>query len=441
MSSALSEIIILLANTSSTNEKQAILEANKDNEALKELFRATLSPRINFYIRGSQIQVDPMLMFSSEIQPEELTVDTILEVVRRLDKREVTGHAARDYVQGVANRLVQEDAALLIAMLNRDLNCKVAGGLVNRVWKDLIPEYPCLLADKLTPKRVTELLKENHQEYIVQLKADGGRCNAVIRNGAISFFSRNGNELSLLGTFDDALTAFDNCMIDGELVIEKSGETQDRQTGNGIFNKAVRGTISREEADEFVFYVWDIVPIEAYDKALDETPYSVRINNLAELLRKNHNSRVRLIDTKFVKTLEECREYADEQIAKGYEGAIIKIPSLVWENDRSKNMLKIKEKRTGELRCVGWQAHSKKEGMIGSLELESEDGKVQVSSGSGLTDDDRQKDPSEYVGKIIEIEYNMLIKAKGKETYSIFLPVFKTVRLDKDKANTLEELL
>jgi hypothetical protein len=437
--SKLSKIIESLAAESSTKAKQSILEANRDNETLRELFRATLSPRVSFYLRGNQLD-SKSSPFDDVDGGYFLTTEVILNIVDTLDKRKLTGHAARDYVQQLIEDLVVDDRMLVIAMLNRDLNCKVAGGLVNRVWKDLIPEYPCLLADKLTPKRAQELVDADIEEFIVQLKADGGRCNAVIRNRAISFFSRNGNELTLHGVFDDCLSAFNDCMVDGELVIEKAGETQNRQTGNGIYNKAVRGTISKSEAEEFVFYVWDVVPIDKFDAENDPTPYSIRVNNLADLLRKNHSDKVRLIDTVFVKSLEEAQQYGAEQIAKGYEGAIIKLPSLTWSSTRSKDMLKIKEEKSVDLVCVGVQPHSKNPSMIGSLELETADGLLRVSSGSGLTDDDRLKDPDFYIGKIVELKYNAVIKSKGKDTYSLFLPIFKTVRSDKSTADTLASL-
>ena len=51
-----------------------------------------------------------------------------------------------------------------------------------------------------------------------------------------------------------------------------------------------------------------------------------------------------------------------------------------------------------------------------------------------------EKNPDEYIGKIIEVCYNSVIGSKGKDTKSLFLPVFKSIRLDKTVANTLAEL-
>lgn len=97
-------------------------------------------------------------------------------------------------------------------------------------------------------------------------------------------------------------------------------------------------------------------------------------------------------------------------------------------------------KREATLRCVGVTPHNKKEGQIGSLELASECGMLQVSCGSGLNDDDRMKDPSEFLGQLIDVKFNALIQAKHRESWSMFLPIFKNIRYDVTTADTLEKL-
>jgi DNA ligase-1 len=429
--SQLSDIIQSLQDNSSTLAKQAILEKNKSNTNLEALFLATLDPMINYYLRGNSL-------IMSDSGTSELTKDTIRSVVETLNKRVVTGHAARDWVQSVCDQLVPEDQELLRRMLNHDLECKVSEGIVNRVWKNLIKSYPVLLATKPTPKNLKKF--EEAEQFIVQTKEDGGRCNAVIRDGDVTFYSRNGNELLMHGVMNGLLQSFDNHMIDGELVQYVGDNMQDRKTSNGFFNKAVRKTITKEEAETFVFVVWDMIPIDKFDNRKDETPYSKRFENLQNVLNTINSDKIRIVDTEFVSSLDEATIFYKKQRAKKLEGAIYKTFDLCWEDDRSDNMVKVKEVRTCELRCVGVKPHNKKVGQIGSLDLETEDGLLFTNSGSGLTDEDREKSPNYFIGKIIEIEYNEIIKSKTNKKPALFLPVVKTIRLDKDKANTLEEL-
>jgi hypothetical protein len=87
---------------------------------------------------------------------------------------------------------------------------------------------------------------------------------------------------------------------------------------------------------------------------------------------------------------------------------------------------------------TGTYPHKKKKNWIGGLTVTSSDGKVVVNVGSGLKDKDRKKDPEEYLNKCVLIASNGLIKAENKDTYSLFLPIFKGIRLDKDEANSLQ---
>jgi ATP-dependent DNA ligase len=138
--------------------------------------------------------------------------------------------------------------------------------------------------------------------------------------------------------------------------------------------------------------------------------------------------------------LEEANTFYQEMLARGEEGAILKFLDAPWEDKRSKFMIKLKEEKDIDAEVIDVIPHSKKAGWIGALRCKTRDGNVEFEVGSGFNDDDRQKDPSFYFGKIVQCKYNMLIQAKNRSTYSLFLPVFQCVRFDKTEANSLEEL-
>ena len=46
----------------------------------------------------------------------------------------------------------------------------------------------------------------------------------------------------------------------------------------------------------------------------------------------------------------------------------------------------------------------------------------------------------DFLGKIVEVKYNDIIKSKGKDEISLFLPRFIKIRDDKDQANSIEEI-
>ncbi len=105
---------------------------------------------------------------------------------------------------------------------------------------------------------------------------------------------------------------------------------------------------------------------------------------------------------------------------------------------------KDKNVQDAELRIIGWsygEKGTKYEKMLGSLQCETDDGKVKVSV-SGFTDDQRKLDWNKEIGSIITVEYESLITdKKRKDVYSLYLPRYADLRYDRDKTDTLEDLL
>lgn len=429
----LRNIISALAAESSTNNKLAILKANADNEMLMTYFKCTLDPFINYWLRINDLPAPGKN--DLELAPLKLLVST-------LNNRLLTGHAARDYVQNIMSSLVAEDQILLKNMINRDANCKVAEGLVNKCWKNLIPEFPVMLADKYDAKTAANI-PEGPNKIIVQKKEDGGRVAIVVKpDSSVTVYSRNGNILETHGVFDSIFSNYPGKVFDGELIaISEAGDVLDRKTSGGYFNKAVRNTISKAEAEKLHAVLWDVVDYQKWLDGFDETPYTQRFADLQRYAHAVPTHQISVIESKVVSTHAECQQFYEHMLEQGFEGAMMKIATMPWQAKRSKFVLKLKETNDATLLCTGVQAHSKNPDLIGSLECQTSCGKLKVSIGSGLTEEDRKRDASYFVGKLIDMQYNMLITRKDSVDHSMFLPRYRSTRLDQQVADTLEHLL
>ena len=94
----------------------------------------------------------------------------------------------------------------------------------------------------------------------------------------------------------------------------------------------------------------------------------------------------------------------------------------------------MKAVNTVDLLCVDtFEGKGKYVGRLGGLSCVGEiEGKlIKVNVGSGLTDHHRAMPDSEFIGKIIEVKYNTIIKDNNNDYYSLFLPRFVQVRFDK----------
>lgn len=453
----ISTIIEALASDSSTTSKRAILTANKDDDVLRQVWFMTLNPRYNFYLRLKKPDVLTM-----EEGSNELSTDVLNSIVDTLNGRRLTGHAARDWLNGVLLTLKKPEQLVLCGIINRDLECGTSTGLVNDTWKKLIPEFPVMLAQPFTEK--TALVFKPGKKIIVQKKEDGGRVALCVEptetdDVSVTGFSRSGNELLLHGVFD-ALRSFPNLVFDGEILFRgrpviniadgsiSYSSTADRATGNGMLNKCVRKTISVDEAEGLYIVLWDVIDLADWRNGFSKVPYEERLARLDAILKELGSDKFKLIDSKECYTVEEVMEYYSGQVSMGNEGAIAKVADMPWEAERSDFMLKLKEILQATLRCVGTMPHRKDPSLIGSLELETACGLLTVSTGSGLRDEDRNLKPEDFIGKLIEMEYNGLIKARGKDSkWSMFLPTKPRrlsngieFRTDVEDADTLEKL-
>lgn len=300
-----------------------------------------------------------------------------------------------------------------------------------------------MLADKFNAKTVSNLVEDSDKPKIItQTKFDGGRVNAVINEDSLDSFSRGGNLLALHGVFDHlASKELAGWVFDGELIcVDKFGKFLDRKTSNGIFNKAVKGTITPEEAKSFRMVVWDCFPVENYRSGETyKVRYEDRLKKVQEMVSKMDN--IWIAQSTYCRTLDEVQEQYALARARKEEGIIVKSTEMFWEEGRSKFQLKMKAELDCTLLCVSFKPHSKFPGQIGSLECVSSDGEIEVSVGSGLDEEDRKKDPSEFIGKLIDIKYNELIKARGAKKYSLYLGIYSGIRLDQKKADDLSKFM
>jgi hypothetical protein len=423
-----------LAANASRNFKIEQLEANKNDETLREVIRLALDPFTQFYQRKIPTYTK---------DKHTTTLHNALGALYDLSSRSVTGHAAIEYLRMLLSSLSEDDAKVIERIIQKDLKCGVQVSTANAVWTGLVSEYPVMLCSPFEQKLVDKI---NFPAY-AQMKMDGMRFNAIVRDGKCEFRSRNGKEILLLGNLEQefiSLAGSVDCVFDGELLVMLEGDYQfaDRQTGNGILNKANKGTISAEEASMVHASVWDLIPYAYFADGKCPTPYSKRFSTLEAIVskQKSKNKKIWTVTSTIVETLEQAQEIFQDYLSKGYEGIILKDGAGVWEDKRAKHQIKFKGELECDLKIIAIEEGTGKyAGILGSLICESADGIVKVSVGSGLTDAQRKSYGQEIVDKIVAIKYNSRIKNKlGDE--SLFLPIFVEIRDDKDVADSSKDI-
>lgn len=423
-----------LAADAGRNYKIDLLTANVNDETLKEVIRLALDPFTQFYQRKIP---------SYNRGPHTIPLTGGLKQLRHLSTRAITGNAAIDHLKSTLESLTADDAKVIERIIAKDLKCGVSIATANAVWPGLILDYPCMLCSQYEEKLVNKIKWPAY----VQMKMDGMRFNAIVHNGGVEFRSRNGKELNLLGELEQEFLALANgvdCVFDGELMVMLDGDMQftDRQTGNGILNKANKGTISEKEAKMVHASLWDVIPYNDFVKGTCDTPYHTRWETVERLVaaQSSKGKRIWTVYTTQVNTIDDANEEFQRLLADGYEGIILKDRNGKWEDKRTKSQIKFKGELECDLKIVGIQPGTGKyEGMLGAILCESADGVVKVSVGSGFNDNHRKTLGEELLDKIVAVKYNARITNKDGEQ-SLFLPIFVEIRDDKTEADSSKDI-
>lgn len=429
-----------LAATASRNDKIQLLK-NNDSPLLRQIIHKALDPFTQFYIRKiPSYAPDPFL--------PTMTLNSAINSLSALSDRRVTGNAAIEFLRDLLTQLDSEDAKVIERIIQKDLKCGAAEGTVNKAFGEgFVEEYPVMLCSPMDQKTLAKM----NWPAMVQLKLDGMRFNAIYdgTTGKVSLRSRNGKLIDLHGKLEDDFAdmvynccrhkdteIIDSIVFDGELLVYRDGKPMSRQEGNGILNKAVKGTITKEEAELVHATIWDVMTLDGVRIGRYEHTYQDRLGFVKQIVP--YSTKIHVVESEVVNNIEDAQAIFEGYLAQGQEGIILKDLFEPWENKRVKHQIKFKAELTADLRCVGWtEGTGKYAGMLGALNLKSGDDVITVDVGTGFTDEMRRTlTPENTIGKIIEIKYNARIADKRTGKESLFLPVFLNIREDKNHADS-----
>jgi ATP-dependent DNA ligase len=449
------DIILKIKNTASTNSKKDILTENIDNVDLKRAIQLALEPSI----------VSGVKKLPDAIETDKtLTLSEGLDALDALYTRKVTGNAARQFLGELFGSVSEDDAEVLRKVVLKNLDCGVQEKNANDVYgKGFIKDEPymrCSLVNEKTVQNITSF--KTHGYAVAEVKMDGQYLNSAVVNDSLLCTSRNGKVYDFLGMKDADMVqlaknvqALDSrfesgVVFNGEcLVIDNDGKILNRETGNGIIQKAGKDSISPQEAIRVVFVLWDVLPFDAFKDGLWDVERKERRELLENAISTLESEFVRMVE--YVKCIDigQAFDFNTEMIEKGEEGSILKCESGIWKSHTSPKQLKLKLKMQFDLRVIGYNpGEGKRAGGIGSLILESADGIIVVGCGTGFKEKDAEWTPmtmmerwNEIDGAIVTAESTSLTKDKRTGKMSIFLPVFVEFRFDKNTADTYERIL
>ena len=432
------QILENIEQSSARTAKIALIEQNKGNQLFLDVLQAALNPYTNYHIRKIP-DYDPK---------GGKTLNWALAELKKLSDREFTGHAGIEHLRNILGSVSPDDAVVVSRIIGKDLRCGAGDGTTNVAIPGFIPTYPCLLARPYDEKNIKNITYPAYS----QLKADGLRANAIVDCHKVLLCGRSGREIDLLGYLDQPMRHLAAefpwpVVFDGEFVVVNEHEQViDRKTGNGIINKAIKGTISEAEAKMIRFQIWDAIPLAEFKDGKSVDTYKERFERLIQAIDGDFENwkPYWVIPYKTVDSLEEAVAHFEQLLAEGHEGTILKNYCALWEDSRSKHLVKFKAEKDADLEIIGFNPGTGKFlGQVGSIIGASSDRLVECSI-SGFPDDLRQwitDNQDSLLGTIMAVLYNERIKSKSRSGVdSLFLPRFAEFRSDKTVANSSKEI-
>ena len=414
-------VIRSLEDHPSRLNKEAIIEAEKDNAELFEGFNLALSPFITFGIKKVPTHSGP--------DGQGLPWVAFKELCHLLSTRQLTGDDARSAIELALSASTQTQwNDWYRRILIKDLRCGVSEKTINKIVKNAVPLFECMLAHD----------GANHEKKVagkklLEPKLDGVRVLTIVDCEArtVVQYSRNGKELvnfphiteGLLAHIDDFDRSF---VLDGEII----------STSFQALMKQVHRK-SDADASDAVLMLFDILPLSEFKKGksvLGQKRRTKFLQNFKAIFDKVGNiGIIPQIEVDLGSAVGEIQFVAfnKEAIDNGYEGIMIKDVDAVYECKRSVSWLKQKPFIEVSLTVLETEEGTgRNEGKMGALVCEGvEDGKtIKVNVGSGFTDQDRDDFWNCRVdGQVVEVRADAITQNQDG-TYSLRFPRFLRFR-------------
>jgi DNA ligase 1 len=357
-------------------------------------------------------------------------------MLEALRTRSLTGHAAKRNIEQMSELFDSEEwNGLARRVLIKDLRCGISEKTLNKVlgkteWK--IPVFSCQLAtdsndhqSKLTGRK------------LIEKKLDGVRVLAVISGTSVNLYSRNGKPFDNFPQIQESIlrvskhltpTYGGKIVLDGEIIGESF---------QALMRQAQRK--SNVETAGMTYCIFDAMPFDDFERGYWNAQQHKRTAWLLNNRSKFETEDCLQVMPGFEVNLDtaeghdQMRRFADDAVADGFEGIMIKDLDAPYECRRSSFWMKWKPTISVDLTVIGMEEGTgRNAGRLGALICEGVDNErhIRVNVGSGLSDSDRDvfwTSRNSIVGHLVEVQADAVTQNQDG-SYSLRFPRFLRFR-------------
>ena len=412
-----------IKNTSSTNDKKAIIAINKDNELFKKCLVFLLDDNVTTGI--SDKKWDKIYIGSTTWNSDVNEFGELLDYITKHNSgKDDDIIMCKAWCCNLSDNVKEFTKQMITKKYRLGCDKKV----VNSVIPNLIPTwdvqqaYP--ISDKNRPKE--------GEWFALSQKLNGNNCGWY--NGQL--ISRQGKPFKGLDHIIkdiERLPNIENFFINGELIRKNYDNLSDNdnfQLGTGIINSDDSNKICIK------FVIYEIIPVEEFEKGESKLGYKARRETLLNPL----TTAISRLDTDNLEVVPIIYEGTDQSViqplldkadADGWEGLMLN-KDTKWKNKRNNGILKIKSCHHADILCTDVvEGDGKYKGTLGLIRCDYKG--YELGVGSGFTDEQRNyywNNPNKIVGKIVQIKFKGETRNQNGGI-SVQFPIFEIVRDDK----------
>lgn len=411
-----------LQATNSRKEKESILKANKNDSE----FVANLSFLLNDYI----VTGISKKKIAKKIGNREssLVIHSLPELREYLTVNN-TGKDEDIYqVQQFIETYASDHKEVIEGLVTKSIKLGVTAKTLNKIIPGCVREFGVMLAEPFSKnQKLIEKNKEANKDFILTTKLDGVRNIGIVKDGEVSFYSRQGQIVEGLVEVAADLATLPDGVYDGELI----AITDDTLDSKEIFAETIKRSKIKGVKSGLKFMCFDYIEsLEAFYNGIDNTKCIDRKQKLQSILESSPCKFIEYLQPLYIGSdYSIIPEILKEQVSKGEEGIMINMSEGAYECKRVKSLLKVKQFADADVLVTDLlEGDGRNKGKLGAIEIEFEyeGNRYKCNVGSGFSDAERElywNNKELLLNKIVTIQYFEITK-NDNGSYGMRFPVW-----------------
>lgn len=417
-----------IQNTSSTNDKKAIIAANKDNELFKKCLIFLLNSDVVTGISDKKWNKINNISLKGIYLPSEFE-DLLKYIVINNSGRDEDIIICKAWC--LSKELSEEETNFVKQMITKKFRLGCDKKVVNSVIPKLISTWDVQQAYPISEKNEPK----DGEWFALSQKLNGNNC-AYYKGQLISRQGKPFTGLDHIIKDIEQLPKHENYMFNGELIRKNYDNLSDNdnfQIGTGIINS--------DESDKscIKFVIYECIPNEEFENGESKLKYKARreqvLNPLTIAISRLQTDNLEVVPIIYEgsdkSVIQPLLDKADKD---GWEGLMLN-KDTKWKNKRNNGILKVKSFKDVSLRVIDIEEGTgRNKNKLGAVVCKYNDNTVNV--GSGFTDKQRiyyWKHKDEIINHIINVKYKSITTDTKTKLKSLQFPTFLCIREINDK--------